>query len=112
MHAKGSGAVGTFTATYDVTRYTKARIFSEIGKQTPMFARYSTVAGERGAADAERDIISGHFEIPAKSASRPLHQPGQVFPLERCGCRGAASRTSRQPALRAQSSDGKIDEGP
>src|SRR5216110_3605582 len=56
VHAKGSGAYGTFTVTHDITRYTKARIFSEIGKQTPMFARYSTVAGERGAADAERDI--------------------------------------------------------
>jgi catalase len=56
MHAKGSGAYGTFTVTHDVTRFTKAKIFSEIGKQTPMFARFSTVAGERGAADAERDI--------------------------------------------------------
>src|ERR1700749_2166453 len=56
MHAKGWGAYGTFTVTHDITRYTKAKIFSEIGKQTPMFVRFSTVAGERGAADAERDI--------------------------------------------------------
>src|SRR5438067_3866744 len=56
MHAKGAGAHGTFTVTHDITRYTKAKIFSEIGKQTPMLARFSTVAGERGAADAERDI--------------------------------------------------------
>lgn len=56
MHAKGSGAFGTFTVTHDITNYTKAAIFSEIGKQTKMFARFSTVAGERGAADAERDI--------------------------------------------------------
>ena len=56
MHAKGSGAYGTFTVTHDVTRYTKASIFSEIGKKTEVFARFSTVAGERGAADAERDI--------------------------------------------------------
>src|SRR3981189_1562575 len=56
MHAKGWGAHGTFTVTQDITRFTKAKIFSEIGKQTPMFARFSTVAGERGAADAERDI--------------------------------------------------------
>ena len=56
MHAKGAGAYGTFTVTHDITRYTKARIFSEVGKQTPMFSRFSTVAGERGAADAERDI--------------------------------------------------------
>ncbi|MDB5775600.1 MAG: catalase [Herbaspirillum sp.] len=56
MHAKGAGAHGTFTVTHDITRYTRAKIFSGIGKQTPMFARFSTVAGERGAADAERDI--------------------------------------------------------
>ena len=56
MHAKGSGAFGTFTVTHDITQYTRAKIFSEIGKKTEMFARFSTVAGERGAADAERDI--------------------------------------------------------
>lgn len=56
MHAKGSGAFGTFTVTHDIREYTKAEIFSEIGKETEMFARFSTVAGERGAADAERDI--------------------------------------------------------
>jgi catalase len=56
MHAKGSGAFGTFTVTHDITKYTRAKIFSKIGKSTEMFARFSTVAGERGAADAERDI--------------------------------------------------------
>lgn len=56
MHAKGSGAFGTFTVTHDISQYSKANIFSEIGKETDMFLRFSTVAGERGAADAERDI--------------------------------------------------------
>ena len=56
MHAKGSGAFGTFTVTHDITRYTKAKVFSDIGKKTDVFVRFSTVAGERGAADAERDI--------------------------------------------------------
>jgi catalase len=56
MHAKGSGAFGTFTVTHDITKYTRAKIFSTVGKTTEMFARFSTVAGERGAADAERDI--------------------------------------------------------
>jgi len=56
MHAKGSGAYGTFTVTHDITRYSKAKLFSAIGKQTELFVRFSTVAGERGAADAERDI--------------------------------------------------------
>ena len=56
MHAKGSGAYGTFTVTHDITRYTRAKIFSKVGKKTELFTRFSTVAGERGAADAERDI--------------------------------------------------------
>jgi catalase len=56
MHAKGSGAYGTFTVTNDITQYTRAKLFSEVGKTTPLFSRMSTVAGERGAADAERDI--------------------------------------------------------
>ena len=56
MHAKGSGAFGKFTVTHDITRYTKAKIFEKVGKETEAFVRFSTVAGERGAADAERDI--------------------------------------------------------
>jgi len=56
VHAKGWGAHGTFTVTHDITRYTRASIFGQVGKQTPMIARFSTVAGEAGAADAERDV--------------------------------------------------------
>ncbi len=56
VHAKGSAAYGTLTITNDITRYSKAAIFSEVGKQTPCLLRFSTVAGERGAADAERDV--------------------------------------------------------
>jgi catalase len=55
VHAKGSGAYGTFTVTNDIARYTKASIFSEVGRKTDVFVRFSTVAGEKGAADAERD---------------------------------------------------------
>lgn len=53
MHAKGSAAHGTFTVTHDITPYTKAKLFSDIGKKTDMFVRFSSVAGERGAADAD-----------------------------------------------------------
>lgn len=56
VHAKGSGAFGTFTVTNDITKYTKASIFSKVGKKTDIFMRFSTVAGERGAADTERDV--------------------------------------------------------
>ena len=56
VHAKGWGAHGSFTVTNDITRYTRAAVFSKVGKKTPMISRFSTVAGEMGAADAERDV--------------------------------------------------------
>lgn len=55
VHAKGSGAYGTFTVTHDISRYTRAKLFSAIGKTTETFVRFSTVGGERGSADTERD---------------------------------------------------------
>ena len=55
VHAKGSGAYGTFTVTHDITHYTTAKLFNAIGKQTDMFVRFSTVGGEKGSADTERD---------------------------------------------------------
>lgn len=56
VHAKGWGAFGTFTVTQDITRFSRASVFAAVGKQTPVLARFSTVAGEMGAADAERDV--------------------------------------------------------
>jgi catalase len=56
MHAKGAGAYGHFTVTQDITALTRAALFSAVGKRCEVFVRFSTVAGERGAADAERDI--------------------------------------------------------
>ena len=56
VHAKGWGAYGTLTVTEDISRYTRAEIFSEIDKRTQLLTRFSTVAGELGAADAERDV--------------------------------------------------------
>lgn len=55
MHAKGSGAYGSLTVTHDISNYTKAKVLQP-GAKTDVFVRFSTVAGERGAADAERDI--------------------------------------------------------
>ena len=55
VHANGSGAYGTLTITHDISKYTKAKVFTK-GKKTECFIRFSTVAGERGAADAERDV--------------------------------------------------------
>ena len=56
VHAKGSAAYGTLTITHDITQHTKASVFAKAGKQTELLLRFSTVAGERGAADAERDV--------------------------------------------------------
>lgn len=55
VHAKGAGAFGYFEVTHDVTKYTCARFLSEIGKRTEVFVRFSTVGGEKGSADTERD---------------------------------------------------------
>ncbi len=55
VHAKGSGAYGTFTVTNDISKYTKAKFLNAVGKQTKVFMRFSTVGGERGSADSERD---------------------------------------------------------
>ena len=55
VHAKGAGAYGTFTVTNDITKYTSAKLFDKVGKQTPLVARFSTVAGEKGSADTARD---------------------------------------------------------
>lgn len=55
VHAKGAGAHGYFEVTNDVSKYTKAAFLSEVGKKTPMFIRFSTVAGELGSADTVRD---------------------------------------------------------
>ena len=56
MHAKGSGAYGHFVCTSaDITKYTTAKLFNSVGKKTPTFLRFSTVGGEKGSADTERD---------------------------------------------------------
>lgn len=55
VHAKGAGAHGVFEVTKDVTAFTKACVFSKVGKKTAVLARFSTVGGEKGSADTERD---------------------------------------------------------
>ena len=55
VHAKGSGAFGTFTVKNDISKYTRAKVFNTIGKQTKVFVRFSTVGGEKGIADTKRD---------------------------------------------------------
>ncbi len=56
VHAKAAGAFGVFTVTKDITRYTKAQLFSKVGLKTEVLGRFSTVAGEKGSADTVRDV--------------------------------------------------------
>ncbi len=55
VHAKGTGAFGTFKVTHDISKYTKAKIFGKVGNECRVFVRFSTVGGEKGSADTERD---------------------------------------------------------
>lgn len=55
VHAKGTGAYGYFEVTNDLSKYTRAKFLSEVGKKTEVFIRFSTVGGEKGSADAKRD---------------------------------------------------------
>src|ERR1700722_7807217 len=55
VHAKGSGAFGYFGVLGDVTRWTMPKFLAPVGKRTDIFARFSTVAGEKGSADTVRD---------------------------------------------------------
>lgn len=55
VHAKGSGAFGKFTVTNDITKFTKAKLFSKVGNTCKVLIRFSTVGGEKGSADTERD---------------------------------------------------------
>ena len=96
MHAKGSGAYGTFTVTHDITRYTKARLFSEVGKQTPIFTRFSTVAGERGAADAERDIRGFALKFYTEQGNWDLvgNNTPVFFSATHCASRTSTTRSN------------------
>jgi catalase len=111
MHAKGSGAYGTFTVTNDITRYTRASIFSEIGKQTEMFARFSVVAGERGAADAVRDIRGfatkfyteeGNWDIVGNNTPVFFHADPLKFP----DLNNVVKRDPRRPPMASRWPEG------
>lgn len=56
VHARGAGAHGTFTSYGDYSNITGASFLAEEGKETPLFIRFSTVAGSRGSADTVRDV--------------------------------------------------------
>lgn len=98
VHAKGSGAYGTFTVTGDITRFTKAKLFAAVGKQTEVFMRFSTVGGERGSADTERDprgfaikfyTEEGNWDLvgnntPVFFIKDPINFPDFIHTQKRC----------------------------
>src|SRR5437899_10581147 len=86
MHAKGSGAYGTFTVTHNITRYTRAKIFAKVGKKTELFARFTTVAGERGAADAERDIRGFAVKFYTEEGNWDLVGNNHLIPVNAARC--------------------------
>ena len=96
VHAKGWGAHSTFTVTENITKYTKAKIFSEVGKKTDVFARFSTAAGELGAADAERDVRG--FALKLYTEEGNWDMVGKNTPVffvrdrTRCSKRGSSLR--------------------
>jgi catalase len=73
VHAKGWGAHGTLTITGDISRYTRAA-FLQPGTTTPMIARFSTVAGEQGAADQ-----GGHLWVPSYFAASCGRAPLEII---------------------------------
>ncbi len=73
VHAKGSGAYGTLKITKNVTRYSCSDFLSSVGKKTRVLARFSTVAGERGAADAERDVRGFALKFYTEHGNWPIN---------------------------------------
>ena len=89
VHAKGAGAYGYLEITADVTEYTKAGLFSEIGKRTEVFLRFSMVAGEKGSADSARDprgfaiklyTKDGNYDIVGNNTPIFFIRDGLKFP--------------------------------
>jgi catalase len=74
VHAKGAGAHGYFEVTHDISKFTKAKVFDTVGKKTPVFARFSTVAGEKGSSDTERDPRGTNASIKDSQSSSTLRR--------------------------------------
>ncbi len=89
VHARGHGAHGTFTATKDMSEFTKAILFSKEGKETPFFMRFSQVAGNKGSSDTVRDVRGfamkfytedGNYDIAGNNMPVFFIQDGMKFP--------------------------------
>lgn len=103
-HAKGAGAHGYFEVTHDITRYCGANLFSDIGKRTPVFVRFSTVAGDAGTADTRQEHRGFAIKFYTEEGNWDLvGNTTPVFALMdamSCGSFFAASRRHQQTNLR------------
>jgi len=79
VHAKGAGAHGYFEVNADVTKYTKAKFLSKVGKRTEVFARFSTVGGEKGSADAARDPRGFAVKFYTEEGNYDFVQAGNLY---------------------------------
>ncbi len=89
VHARGSGAHGYFECYDSLAKYTRASFLAEAGKRTPVFVRFSTVAGERGSVDTPRDVRGfatkfytdeGNFDIVGNNIPVFFIQDAMKFP--------------------------------
>ena len=101
VHAKGSGAHGELVIENSMTKYCRAAYMNEVGKKTPMFIRFSTVAGERGAPDTVRDprgfaikfyTEEGNHDVvgnntPVFFINDPIKFPDFIHSQKRCPAR-------------------------
>jgi len=89
VHARGSGAHGVFKLTQSLEKYTKAKFLTEVGKEVPVFVRFSTVAGSRGSTDLARDVRGfavkfytdeGNYDLVANNMPVFFIQDAMKFP--------------------------------
>lgn len=85
VHARGSAAHGYFELDKSLARYTRAKLFTEVGKRTPVFTRFSTVAGGAGSVDTPRDVLDAcvALQIPLEARLPPA-----VLAWHQRACRG------------------------
>lgn len=84
VHAKGAGAKGYFEATNDLSKYTKAKLFSKVGKKTDVFLRFSTIGGEKGSADSARNPRGFAVKFYTEEGMRYSRQQYSCIFYKRC----------------------------
>jgi catalase len=105
VHAKGSGAHGFFEVTADVSQWTKVAFLAEVGRRTPVFLRFSAVAGELGAADTQRDPRGFAIKFYTSSVTPRRASPRMCSAAS--STTGPASTPASGPTSRPASATGR-----